>query len=65
MVPIRPRPAVSSTPPTSSQLFHLPVLVMIRPDAVDDRNRPPIIGIVMTPDMVGDLPRASWKYWLK
>ncbi len=28
-------------------------------------NRPPIIGIVMIPDMVGDSPRASWKYWLK
>ncbi len=25
-------------------------------------NRPPIIGIVMTPDIVGDLSRASWKY---
>ncbi|CAM5228218.1 hypothetical protein SANTM175S_03969 [Streptomyces antimycoticus] len=28
-------------------------------------NRPPIIGMVMTPDMVGVSPRASWKYWLK
>lgn len=24
-----------------------------------------IIGMVSTPDMVGDLSRASWKYWLK
>jgi hypothetical protein len=25
-------------------------------------NRPPIIGMVITPDIVGDLSRASWKY---
>lgn len=24
-----------------------------------------IIGIVSTPDMVGDSSRASWKYWAK
>ncbi|CAM5624930.1 hypothetical protein SMICM304S_05386 [Streptomyces microflavus] len=32
---------------------------------VEERKRPVIIGMVMTPDIVGDLPRASWKYWLK
>lgn len=51
-----------STPPETSQAFHLPVLVMTWPATVDEMNRPPIIGIVMTPDIVGDLPRASWKY---
>ncbi len=56
---------MSSTPPASSQRFHLPVLVMTMPETVDEMNRPPIIGMVMTPDMVGDLSRASWKYWLK
>lgn len=38
---------------------------MTWPETVEATNRPPIIGIVMTPDMVGDLSRASWKYWLK
>ena len=53
------------TPPLTSQAFHLPVLVMIWPETVEEMNRPPIIGMVMTPDIVGDLSRASWKYWLK
>ncbi len=56
---------MSSTPPVSSQAFQRPVFVMMMPETVEDMNRPPIIGMVMTPDMVGDLSRASWKYWLK
>lgn len=56
---------VSRTPPETSQAFHLPVLVMIWPETVEETNRPPIIGMVRMPDMVGDSPRASWKYWLK
>lgn len=35
---------------------------MKRPETIDATNSPPIIGIVMTPDIVGDLSRASWKY---
>ncbi len=65
MVPSRPRPAVSSTPPETSQYFHRPVLVITWPETVEAMNRPAIIGIVMTPDIVGVLPRASWKYWEK
>ncbi len=65
MVPSIPRPAVTRKPPATSQAFQRPVLVMIWPDSVDDRKRPAIIGMVMTPDIVGDLSRASWKYWLK
>jgi hypothetical protein len=38
---------------------------MTWPETVEEMNSPPIIGIVMTPDIVGDSPRASWKYWLK
>src|SRR6476620_3686845 len=53
------------TPPLTSQAFHLPVRVMNCPETVEETNRPPIIGIVMTPDMVGDLSRASWKYCAK
>ncbi len=64
-VPSRPRPAVTSTAPASSQAFQRPVRVMTWPETVDETNRPAIIGMVRTPDMVGDLPRASWKYWLK
>ena len=37
----------------------------LRPMIVEERNRPTIIGIVSRPDSVGDLPRASWKYWLR
>ncbi len=65
MVPSIPRPAVSRKPPLTSQAFQRPVLVMICPETVEERKRPAIIGIVITPDIVGDLPRASWKYWLK
>src|SRR3954454_3977581 len=65
MVPSRPRPAVTRMPPLTSQAFHLPVLVMIWPETVEETNRPPIMGMVITPDMVGDLSRANWKYWLK
>ncbi len=65
MVPSRPRPAVTSTPPLTSHAFQRPVRVMNCPETVEAMNRPPIIGMVMTPDMVGDLSRASWKYWLK
>lgn len=61
----RPRPAVIRTVPLTSQYFHRPVLVMTWPETVEAMNRPPIIGMVMTPDIVGDLSRASWKYWLK
>lgn len=56
---------VTRTPPLTSHPFQRPVRVMNCPETVEERNRPPIIGIVMTPDMVGDLSRASWKYWLK
>lgn len=38
---------------------------MTCPETVDAMKSPPIIGIVMTPDIVGVLPRASWKYWEK
>src|SRR3954464_6819456 len=65
MVPSRPNPAVTSTPPLTSHAFQRPVRVMNCPETVEETNRPPIIGIVMTPDIVGDLSRASWKYWLK
>ncbi len=65
MVPSRPSPAVTRKPPLTSQYFHLPVLVMTWPETVEETNRPAIIGMVMTPDIVGDLSRASWKYWLK
>ena len=51
--------------PTTSQAFHLPVRVMTWPEMVEERNSPAIIGIVITPAIVGDLSRASWKYWLK
>ncbi len=49
----------------TSHAFQRPVLVMTWPEIVEERKSPAIIGIVMTPDIVGDLPRASWKYWLK
>lgn len=65
MVPSSPSPAVTRKPPLTSQAFQRPVLVMTWPETVEEMNRPAIIGIVMTPDIVGDLPRASWKYWLK
>ena len=38
---------------------------MTWPETVEERNSPAIIGIVITPAIVGDSPRASWKYWLK
>ncbi len=56
---------MTSTPPLTSQAFQRPVRVMNWPETVEEMNRPPIIGMVMTPDIVGDSPRASWKYWLK
>ncbi len=56
---------MTSTPPLTSHAFQRPVRVMNWPETVEETNRPPIIGIVMTPDIVGDLSRASWKYWLK
>src|SRR5690348_13247266 len=65
MVPSRPRPAVTRTPPLTSHAFQRPVRVMNCPETVEETNSPPIIGMVMTPDIVGDLSRASWKYWLK
>ncbi|MDH6498155.1 hypothetical protein M2156_004374 [Streptomyces sp. SAI-149] len=65
MVPSRPSPAVTSTPPLTSHAFQRPVRVMNCPETVEEMKSPPIIGIVMTPDIVGDLSRASWKYWLK
>ncbi len=61
----RPRPAVTSTPPATSHAFQRPVRVMTWPETVEETNSPAIIGIVITPDIVGDLSRASWKYWLK
>lgn len=64
-VPSSPRPALTSTPPAISQAFQRPVRVMTCPETVEETNRPAIIGMVRTPDMVGDLSRAGWKYWLK
>ncbi len=32
---------------------------------MEETKRPPIIGIVRIPDIVGDSPRANWKNWLK
>ncbi|RPK76863.1 hypothetical protein EES44_00405 [Streptomyces sp. ADI96-15] len=56
---------MSSTAPETSHAFQRPFLVMMMPEAVEETKMPVIIGIVMTPDIVGDSPRASWKYWLK
>ena len=39
----------------TSQAFQRPVVVMTWPETVEETNRPPIIGIVMTPDIVGRL----------
>ncbi len=64
-VPSRPSPAVSSTPPETIQAFHRPVLVITRPERVEETKSPAIIGIVRIPDIVGDSPRANWKNWLK
>jgi hypothetical protein len=35
------------------------------PDTVEETSSAPIIGMVASPALVGDQPRAIWKYWPK
>lgn len=62
---MRPIPPVRSTAPQIMNALYLPVREMIAPEIVDDSSTPAIIGIVMRPDSVGVLPRASCMYWLR
>ena len=65
MVPSRARPMTTSTIPPTSQRFHTPVSLMIRPLTTLETNRPPTIAIDIRPASVGLMPRAVWKYWLR
>ena len=51
-------------PPTRYR-FQRPVAVMIRPVTMLETSRPPTIATDIRPALVGLMPRASWKYWLR
>ena len=40
---------------------YLPVLEMIWPEPIDTRSSPAISGSRYTPEMVGEMPRTTWK----
>ncbi|CAM5532239.1 hypothetical protein SVIOM342S_05775 [Streptomyces violaceorubidus] len=50
------------TAPATRYRFHLPVRLITCPATVDDTSRPRIIGRLIRPATVGDLPREIWKY---
>ena len=50
----------SAMPPTS-QRFHRPVWVMIRPERMLETSRPPTMQTDIRPASVGLIPRARWK----
>ncbi len=56
---------MTSTMPPTSHRFQRPVAVMIRPLTMLETSSPPTIAIDISPASVGDMPRASWKYWLR
>ena len=51
--------------PPTSQRFHRPVSLMIRPLTMLETNSPPTIAIDIRPASVGVIPREIWKYWLR
>ena len=42
-----------------------PVVVMIRPEVMLLTSSPPTMATDISPASVGDMPRESWKYWLR
>ena len=56
---------MTSTMPPTRNRFQRPVAVMIRPERMLETSRPPTIAIDIRPALVGLMPRASWKYWLR
>ena len=62
MVERSTRPTITRTMPPTRKFFHRPVLVMRRPLAMLETSSPPTMATDMRPALVGDMPRASWKY---
>ena len=54
-------PRVISAVPAIGNNRYLPVFEMIRPDAIETTSSPAISGSRYTPEMVGEMPRTTWK----
>ena len=57
----RNRPTVMNPAPAIGKNRYLPVLEMIWPDEIETRSSPAISGSRYTPEMVGEMPRTTWK----
>ena len=52
---------VVSPVPRIGNKRYLPVLEMIWPEPIDMSSSPAISGSRYTPEMVGEMPRTTWK----
>ena len=51
---------IAAAPPIGNQRY-LPVREMTWPEPIDTASRPAISGSRYTPEMVGEIPRTTWK----
>ena len=65
MVESRPMPAMTRTIPPTSQRFHTPVRVMMRPLRMLETSSPPTMQTDIRPASVGLIALARWKYRLR
>ena len=54
-------PRVINAAPAIGKNRYLPVLEMICPEAIETSSSPAISGSRYTPEMVGEMPRTTWK----
>ena len=65
MVESSAMPMMTATMPPTSQRFHTPVALMIRPLMMLETSRPPTMQIDIRPASVGLMSLARWKYRLR
>ena len=57
----RNRPMVISAVPAIGKKRYLPVRAMTWPEVIETSSSPAISGSRYTPEMVGEMPRTTWK----
>ena len=57
----RNRPTVIASVPATGKNRYLPVRAMTWPEVMETSSRPAISGSRYTPEIVGEMPRTTWK----
>ena len=57
-----PIPMVMRAVPTIGKILYRPIRAMIWPLPIEAVNKPAMMGNSMSPEVVGDTPRTTWRY---